>query len=403
MQLCFFDDSRATRLMPLTLTRPSNMIRIGILTIAEKWVRRINPAMVTRQMPAYMQGVFDAPEIEDAQDCYWINGRFLPDEDVMQDILSLENDQGLMCDNTPVALRLDGKRSATIFKAGNIPGTDVTFRETTHGTVLDAPWQVFGENGNQILADVKLLSSELKAVEPSKFPGVHFAGAEQVFVGESVSIQPGCVINAADGPVVIGDNAQIMAGCLLSGPISIGESAVLKMGAKIYGDTTLGPWCKVGGEVQNVVMQAYSNKAHDGFLGNSAIGEWCNFGADTNNSNIKNNYSAVRIVNWESGKEYETGLQFCGTIMGDHSKTAINTMLNTGTVCGVSANIVTGKFPPKHIRSFCWLTDNGEDIYKFDKAMDTAQRVMERRGVSLTPEYRSMMRHIFDKAERSTV
>ncbi len=403
MQLCFFDDSRAMRLMPLTLTRPSNLIRTGILTISEKWSLRIGAGHVTRQMPEYMQGVYDAPGIDESKDCYWINGRFLPDNDVMQEVLSLGNDQGLMHANTPVALRLDGKRSATIFKAGNIPGTDVTFRDTEHGTLLDAPWQIFSENGPQILADCALLTNKLRKIHLPDFPGVHVSGEDQIFAGSSVKIEPGCVINAESGPVVIGDHAHIMAGSLIQGPVSVGEHAVVKMGAKIYGDTTLGPWCKVGGEVHNVVMQAYSNKAHDGFLGNSAIGEWCNFGADTNNSNMKNNYSSVRLLNWETGKEYDTGLQFCGTIMGDHSKTAINTMLTTGTVCGVSANIVTGTFPPRHIRSFCWLTDKGEDVYKFDKAMETAERMMARRGVELSPEYRSMMRHIFDKAERSTV
>ncbi|MCH8485230.1 MAG: glucose-1-phosphate thymidylyltransferase [Candidatus Cyclonatronum sp.] len=400
MQLCFFDDSRATRLMPLTLTKPSNMVRIGILTIAEKWERYLSPELVTRQLPEYMAGVYPAPPLNPDEDCIWINGRFLPDLEVLGQIMQLQTDEGLMHSNTPVALRMDGSRSVSIFNAGSIPGTDISFRDTDRGTLLDAPWQVFGFNGGEILADISLLKSGLRPVDESRFPGVFFQNAYQIFVDEGVVIEPGCTILAAEGPVYIGAKATIMAGSMLRGPAAVCDHATVKMGAKIYADTTIGPWCKVGGEVQNVVMQAYSNKGHDGFLGNSAIGEWCNLGADTNNSNLKNNYSSVRLTEWETGKEYDTGLQFCGTIMGDHSKTAINTMLNTGTVCGVFSNIVLGDFPPKHIKSFRWLTKNGEDIYKFDKAMEAAERMMGRRGIEITPEYRAMMRFLFEKANR---
>lgn len=400
MQLCFFDDTRATRLMPLTLTRPSNLVRIGILTISEKWERYLAPDLLTRQMPDYMEGVYPAPTPDPGSDCIWINGRFLPDAEVLEQILQLGNDEGLMHNHTPVALRMDGSRSVSIFNAGSLPGTDISFSETAHGTLLDAPWQVFARNGAQILADISLLKSELQPTEESRFPGVIFHNRDQVYVEEGASIEPGCVILAGEGPVFIRRDATVMAGALLRGPVAVCEHATIKMGAKIYGDTTIGPWCKAGGEVQNVVMQAYSNKGHDGYLGNSAIGEWCNLGADTNNSNLKNNYSSVRLTEWESGKEYDSGLQFCGTIMGDHSKTAINTMLNTGTVCGVFSNIVLGDFPPKHIKSFRWLTKNGEDIYKFDKAMETAERMMGRRGIEVSPEYRAMMRFLFEKANR---
>ncbi|MCH8557881.1 MAG: glucose-1-phosphate thymidylyltransferase [Balneolia bacterium] len=400
LQICFFDDTRSARLMPLTLTKPSNMLRVGIFTISKKWISRLKPNLVTRQMPAYMQGVYEAPEPNSEHECLWINGRFLPDDEVANQILALSVDEGLMHGTTPVALRLDGSRSRTIFKAGNIPGSDVTFSETNHGTLLDAPWQVFTENGAQIKEDLKHRSEEFKAVIASSFPNVYFISPEQVFAGSEVRIGPGAVLDASTGPIHLADNATIMAGALIQGPVSIGEHATVKMGAKIYGDTTVGPWCKVGGELHNVVFQGYSNKAHDGFLGNSAIGEWCNLGADTNNSNLKNNYSTVRLTDMETGREYDTGQQFCGTIMGDHSKTAINTMLNTGTVCGVSSSIVSGTFPPKFIRSFRWISPDSEDLYRFDKAIETAEKVMARRGVELTPAYRSMMRHIFEQSDR---
>lgn len=386
--------------MPLTLTKPSNMLRIGIFTITEKWGKRLSPERITRQVPAYMEGVYDAPEPDSGTDCIWINGRFLPDADVTEEILRLNTDEGLMHGTTPVALRLDGNRSRTIFNAGNIPGSDVTFSETNHGTLLEAPWQVFSENGAQIAEDLQLPGTAFEAIKASSFPNVYFVNPEHILAGKNVQIGPGAVLDAGTGPIHIDDNATIMAGALIQGPVSIGRNAVLKMGAKIYGDTTIGPWCKVGGELHNVVFQSYSNKAHDGFLGNSAIGEWCNLGADTNNSNLKNNYSSVRLTDMETGKEYDTGQQFCGTIMGDHSKTAINTMLNTGTVCGVSSSIVSGTFPPKFIRSFRWISPDSEDLYRFDKAIETAQKVMARRGVELTPAYRNMMRHLFEQADR---
>jgi len=400
MQLCFFDDSRATRLMPLTLTKPSNMLRVGILTITDKWRCLLQPSLVTRQMPAYMHGVYDTPELSEQEACLWINGRFLPDTNVIEQINKLGVDEGYMYANTPVALKLDGSRSTSIFKAGNIPGMGVNFQDTDHGTLMDAPWQVFAANGAQIEADLELLQPGLLSTGSNRFPGVFFMGEHQIYGGDTVTIEPGCVLNASSGPIFIDEHATIMAGSLIQGPVCIGEHAVVKMGAKIYGETTIGPWCKVGGELQNVVMQAYSNKGHDGFLGNSAIGEWCNLGADTNTSNLKNNYSSVRLTDWETGKEYDTEQQFCGTIMGDHSKTAINTMLNTGTVCGVSSSIVSGDFPPKLIKSFRWLSPTGEAMYRFDKAIETAQKVMARRGITLTPEYRAMMRHLFDKADR---
>lgn len=403
MQLCFFDDTRATRLMPLTLTRPSNMLRSGIMTITEKWVHHLSPEHVTRQMPSYMMDVYDAPPPRPGLDCLWINGRFLPDLEVVGEILRLKNDQGLMHANTPVALRLSAKRTATIFKAENIPGTDVFFSDTEMGTLLDAPWQVFTENGEQILADMGQLKSRCQPFDAAAFPGVYASGADQVYLEEGVTIEPGCILNATEGPIFLGRHATVMNGAILRGPLAVCEHATIKAGAKIYGETTIGPWCKIGGEVHNVVFQAYSNKAHDGFLGNSAIGEWCNLGADTNNSNLKNNYGTVKLADWKTGKEYDTGLQFCGTIMGDHSKTAINTMLNTGTVCGVSSNIFSGSFPPRHVRSFRWISPAGEEIYRFEKAIETATRMMSRRGKNVGPAYRNMLRYIFDKAERANL
>lgn len=398
MQICFFQDALVSCLKPLTLTRPADDLRVGIYKIHEKWCRRLSIDTFSRIVPPRMEGVFNCPDLSEEVDCIWINGRYLPENGIEEHISELGVDEGLMFQNVPVVVKFTGRRSSGLFKAGNINTSDVSFNETKLGGLLSQPWQVFARNEAEILSDASI-SEPFKPVIPGDYSGVHFVNPKQVFVGGDTRIEPGVVINASDGPVYLDEGAHIMSGSMIRGPVVIGRDAVVKMGAKIYGATTIGPHCKVGGELNNVVFQAYSNKAHDGFLGNSVVGEWCNFGADTNNSNLKNNYSTVRLTDWDSGREYDTELQFCGLIMGDHSKTAINTVFNTGTVCGVSCNIFSGKFPAKYIRSFRWLGPAGEDIYKFDKAMEAAERMMKRRGIVLTPEYRAMMRHLYEKSK----
>lgn len=397
MQICFFEDSLSGSLKPLTLTRPCDDLRAGILKIHAKWSLRLKSDSFTRILKPKMEGVFNAPEINEEDVCIWINGRFLPDPNVIKIIDSLIEDEGLVLQNIPVVVKMSGSRSARLFKAGNINTSDIDFEDIESGRLLTNPWSIFRVNAEEIEKDIELLPG-LKRINPSEFEGVFFNNPTQIYCGKNVQIEPGTVLNASDGPVVLMDDSLVMAGCLVRGPFVLGEHSVLKMGAKVYGGSTIGPHCKIGGEINNVVFQGFSNKAHDGFLGNSVIGEWCNFGADTNNSNLKNNYSNVRVTDWETGKEVDTELQFCGLIMGDHSKTAINTVLNTGTVCGVSSNIFSGTFPPKLIKSFRWMGPKGEDIFKFDKAMEVAERMMKRRGLSPTPEYRAMMRFIFEKS-----
>lgn len=207
------------------------------------------------------------------------------------------------------------------------------------------------------------------------------------------------MFNAADGPIYLGPDADVMEGSIIKGRVAICEHAQVKMGTKLYGDSTIGPYSRVGGEVSNSVLLGYSNKGHDGFLGNSVLGEWCNLGADTNNSNLKNNYSTVKSWSYSAGKEISTGLQFCGLMMGDHSKCGINTMFNTGTVVGVAANIFGGGFPPKFIPSFSWGGAEGFEIYQFEKAIETADRVMQRRGKTLTDADRQILWQVFEESE----
>jgi UDP-N-acetylglucosamine diphosphorylase/glucosamine-1-phosphate N-acetyltransferase len=191
-----------------------------------------------------------------------------------------------------------------------------------------------------------------------------------------------------------------MENCAVRGPVALCEHAALKMSAKVYGATTLGPYCKAGGELNNVIFLGYSNKAHDGFLGNSVIGEWCNLGADTNNSNLKNNYSSVEVFNYREGKAMDTGLTFCGLMMGDHSKSGINTMFNTGTVVGVSANVFGADFPPKFIPSFSWGGNRWLLTFSLEKSLEVAERVMERRNIKLDEADRKILQTVFEREEK---
>ena len=257
-------------------------------------------------------------------------------------------------------------------------------------------WDIFSLNDRAIREDFQLITFNRTS---APLPGnIIVSGAENVFLEQGAKIAPGTVINATTGPVYLGTDAEVMEGCMLRGPLALCDHAVLKMGAKVYGATTLGPGTKAGGEISNVVFFANSNKGHDGFLGNAVIGEWCNLGADTNASNLKNNYDEVKVWSIQQNQLVKTGLTFCGLLMGDHSKCGINTMFNTGTVVGVSSNIYGGDFPDKYIPSFSWGGSDSMVTYKFQQAMDTANRMMARRGTQLSPAELKMYQHLFNEA-----
>lgn len=256
---------------------------------------------------------------------------------------------------------------------------------------MDYPWKIFQLNGQEIEADFPRITGGRSSME--------LPGTVRVDRPENVFVEPGFqggyfTLNASRGPIYLGRDSEIMEGSLIRGPFALGEGSVVKMGARIYGPTTIGPYSKVGGEINNSVLLANSNKAHDGFLGNSVIGEWCNLGADTNNSNLKNNYAHVKIWNYPLASYINTGRQFCGLVMGDHSKCGINTMFNTGTVVGVCANIFGAGFPPTFIPSFSWGGGGGFSTYRMDKALETANLVMERRGMKLSEEDKAILDHI---------
>ncbi|MDF1575104.1 MAG: GlmU family protein [Bacteroidales bacterium] len=384
MALILFDDHSWDNLLPLTFTRPVSELRIGILTIAEKWEHdlKIKSTPLTRE---YLRDKFPC---RTGSDNLYVNSTLLPDREIVAAIQNLQDKQAVVKNGVLLAARTSEKPE---------PGFDPDkwiAKGKEYGAELswvDYPWKIFRLNGQEIEADFLRISGGRKSEKLNDSVRVDQPG--RVFV------EPGFsggyfTLNASRGPVYLGKDSEIMEGSLIRGPFALCEGAVVKMGARIYGPTTIGPYSKVGGEINNSVLLGNSNKAHDGFLGNSVIGEWCNLGADTNNSNLKNNYAEVKIWNYPSGTFIPTGNQFCGLIMGDHSKCGINTMFNTGTVVGVSANIFGPGFPPAFIPSFSWGGAEGFSEYRMEKVLETANLVMERRGMQLSQDDREILNHI---------
>ncbi|MFN5182425.1 MAG: GlmU family protein [Bacteroidota bacterium] len=390
MNFILFDDYSWKNLLPFTFTRPVSEIRIGILTIHEKW-----EIFLDGKASWYTQNYLSQkyPLIFYGTPNLWINGKVIPNKNLCDKITSLNKGQALVGNNTLIAFnsgkelkfpeKIDLERLASRFE---IIECNSTF------ALIENPWDIFTLNDKAIREDFQILTENKKSQPIS---GTNkFAGIENIFIEKGAKVECS-VLNASDGPIYIGKNAEIMEGCLIRGPFALGEGAVLKMGTKVYGATTIGPGCKVGGEVNNSVFFANSNKAHDGFIGNSVIGEWCNLGADTNNSNLKNNYSNVKIWSHATEEMVDTGLQFCGLFMGDHSKCGINTMFNTGTVVGVSSNIYGGDFPIKFIPSFTWGGPEEFMDYRLEKSIEVAERVMLRRNLKMGKINKNIFNHIF--------
>ncbi len=383
MNFILFDDHR-DNFLPLTFTRPVCDIRIGILTIREKWEKYLK-AKTSTLTEEYLSKKF--PLVSGKQNIL-INGSVCPNQKLVKDILALKPGDALFSDDTLVAL------NSAIADISNYKNRKETKAFSHHITNL---WDIFQKNGKGIEDDFELLTKGKKSQKISKTNQV--INPKNVFLEKGAKVE--CSkLNASAGPIYIGKDAEIMEGCMVRGPFSLGDHSQLKMGAKIYGPTTIGPESKAGGEVNNSVIFGYSNKAHDGFLGNSVIGEWCNLGADSNNSNLKNNYAHVKLWSYASEKFENTGLTFCGLIMGDHSKCGINTMFNTGTVVGVSANIFGAGFPRNFVTDFSWGGAAGFTTYKLNDAFGTADKVFERRNKKLTDTEKEILQKVFEMTEK---
>ncbi len=391
MNYILFDDYSWNNLLPLTYTRPVSEIRFGILTIKEKWEKLLNQSCSYITKP-YLSAKYS---IERGDDNILINSSILPDVELITRISLLQEGQCLVKEKILVALRLDRKKLDT-FNWQTF--SNYEFTEFDEAIVkLENLWDIFLLNGEQIEADFKLLTRGRRSqmINPSN----RVFGAENIFIEEGAQIEA-AILNGTKGKIYIGKNSEVMEGAIIRGPFALCDNSTLKLGAKIYGPTTIGPHSKVGGEINNSVILGYTNKAHDGFLGNSVIGEWCNIGADSNNSNLKNNYAEVKLWNYKAERFIKTGLQFCGLIMGDHSKCGINTMFNTGTVIGVSVNIFGAGFPRNFVPSFSWGSTSGYVTYSMPKALDTIKLVMERRNKILDENEKAIFQNIFDNTEK---
>lgn len=394
MNYILFDSLSRPRLLPFTHTRPVADIRCGILTMRERWELLLQRPSCTLTED-YMQSVFHSCG---GDDNFYINGSVFGTEELMSAVKALAPGERLVSNGLTIAVRT-GESDFTIssFHAFADSVAARSFDETIYS--LNNVWDIFSLNDHATRYDFGLVTKDRTSA--SVPDGVTVAGKENLFIEAGANIYAGTIINATTGPVYIGKDVEILEGTLIRGPLAACEHAVIKMGAKMYGATTIGPGCKVGGEINNAVFFANSNKSHDGYLGNAVIGEWCNLGADTNCSNLKNNYDEVKIWSETEGHLVPTGLTFCGLIMGDHSKCGINTMFNTGTVVAVSCNIYGGGFPAKFIPSFSWGGNESMVDYDFEKAIATANRMMSRRGKKLTDAEVDMYRYVFEHSSKA--
>ncbi len=381
--------SRHRQLLPLTFTRPVAALRVGIITIKEKWEQHLKQPVSCLTQP-YLQQLFP---VNFQADNLFVNAALLPTIIHAELMQNLQPEQALMQGEEVLAFRSSGNH----FTSENIELLAKQMKSLQfegEAVLIKNVWDIFRQNEYAITADFDLLTFGRKSA-PLSNSNKLIGSSQKLFIEAGATVE-GSILNTNTGVIYIGKDAEVMEGSLIRGAFALGEHGTLKMGAKIYGATTVGSYCKVGGEVNNSIFFAYSNKGHDGFIGNSVVGEWCNLGADTNNSNLKNNYGDVDLWNYSDEKSKNTGLQFCGLIMGDHSKAGINTMFNTGTVVGVSANIFGGDFPPKFIPSFSWGGAQWLRTFTFDKGLEVAQKMMERRGIQLSENDIAVLKYVYD-------
>ncbi|MEY4861479.1 MAG: hypothetical protein RL059_1178 [Bacteroidota bacterium] len=375
MKIILADFEAHLRFAPLSLTRPIGDIRVGLFTNLERWSILLPDDHIGFQSQSYLRD-----EFEELNDGKIVNACIIPNEDFVASIVYLEDNCRLMLGNNTMAISGTGKN--IINYKGETP------------ILINHRWELLSVNAAAISNDIDLIK---ESIAYQKIPkDVIVIGPKDSIYLEEGAILSSCTLNTNEGPIYISKGAEVMEGALIRGPFALCENAVVKMGAKIYGASTIGPFCKVGGELSNVIFQSYSNKGHDGFLGNSYIGEWCNLGADTNVSNLKNNYDSVSSYCYEKKEEVDTGLQFLGLFMGDHSKTGINSMFNTGAVVGVSCNLYGAGFFPKHTLSFSWGEPNALEPFRIEKSLEYANKMMERRSEKLSAEEENILVHLKD-------
>lgn len=373
MKIVLSDNGLHRRFAPLTLTRPVGDLRIGILTNTERWRKLVDGVEIFYETEKYLQGKFPSSYHCDIL----INACLIPTKAIAEVIISLPENAVLKFEDIELAKKGNGVEEVKWL--GEKP------------LILSQRWHLYQYNDIALENDFQLLT-ENRVSQPLSVSNTVIGDPSCIFLEEGAIVEAS-ILNTKSGPIYVGKDAEIMEGCIVRGGLALGEHSALKLGTKVYGAVTLGPYCKVGGEVNNVIFQSYSNKGHDGFLGNALVGEWCNLGADTNTSNLKNNYANVSTYSYEEKAEIKTDIQFMGVCMGDHSKCGINTMFNTATVVGVSCNIFGAEFPDKYVPSFSW-GGKSPVPFKFGKAIEYSNNMMKRRGVELTEAEIGILEHI---------
>jgi UDP-N-acetylglucosamine diphosphorylase/glucosamine-1-phosphate N-acetyltransferase len=381
MRIVLSDSGLHKRFAPLTLTRPVGDLRMGMLTNSERW-KLLSNAAIQYDTEAYLYPKFNAANSENFQNQITINAALIPDKAIAEVILSLPENASLKYDTLTLAKKGSGENE--VQWKGEKP------------LIISQRWHLYQFNDIALKNDFQLLTANRKS-QPLSATNTVIGDVSQIFLEEGAIVEAS-ILNTKSGPIYVGKDAEIMEGSIVRGGLAMGEHSALKLGTKVYGAVTLGPHCKVGGEVNNVIFQAYSNKGHDGFLGNALIGEWCNLGADTNTSNLKNNYANVSTYSYEEQAEIDTDVQFMGVCMGDHSKCGINTMFNTATVVGVSCNVFGAEFPNKFIPSFSWGGQNPVP-FKFEKAVEYSNNMMNRRGLQLTEQEVEILKYILSSGK----
>ena len=387
MNYILFDGTVRNALLPFTFTRPVAEIRIGILTIREKWEKYLGYTTTTLT-EEYLSEKYPMVELEEN---VMINASFLPNDVLSEMVKNLEKNQAIFKGEQVIAFYTNDTQDEVDFDTYEI----IEFNQDC--LTIEHTWDIFAKNDAAIREDFDLITEGRNSQPIPK--SVNVIALENIFIEEGAKLEF-VTLNASTGPIYIGKNSEIMEGSVIRGPFALCEEAQVKLATKVYGATTVGPHCRIGGEVNNSVLFAYSNKGHDGFLGNSVLGEWCNIGADSNNSNLKNNYEEVKLWSYETENFAKTGLQFCGLMMRDHSKCGINTMFNTGTVIGVSSNIFGSGFPRNFVPSFSWGGASGFTTYLTSKAFQTAKIVMSRRHIDFTEEEAKILEYVFEETKK---
>lgn len=410
--ICIFEGIYYTRLLPLVYFRPQYDLRCGILTLREKVLIHYPNIPITLHCRSYLSDLVQEQNPKllvnqiKGKECLFINGRVIVDENFKEQIALNKTDTLYVKGDSIIAAKVSGSKLDEL-KRGlkdlyTLSDFNDLFKKEVDVKIINYPWDLITYNGNQIVSDFELLTEKYKKDMHRGiiYNGAYLLNPSNIFIDEGAKIKPGAVLDAEDGPIFIGKNAVVFPNSAIEGPVFIGEGTQVKMGANIYKDTSIGEICKVGGEIEHSIIHSHSNKQHGGFLGHSYLGKWVNLGADTNNSDLKNNYGSIKVI--INDEQVDSGSQFVGLTMGDHSKTAINTMFNTGTVVGVSSNIFGAGFPAKYIPSFTWGGAEALTSYDLERSLEVARRVMARRNMHMTDVDEKLFRKVFDltKEER---